>query len=72
MVPPQLYAGPYDYGVLSALAEGQTLVGGTNIREGLVVRPAGERIYPPLNARAIAKFLSEAYLTRGGDATEYE
>lgn len=71
-VVPEIYSGPYDYAGLSALAEGQTLMGGANIREGLVVRPARERIYQALNSRAIAKFLSEAYLTRGGDATEYE
>lgn len=71
-VVPELYAGPYDYAHLSALAEGQTLLGGGNIREGLVVRPLIERTYPALNSRAIAKFVSTAYLTRGGNATEYE
>lgn len=71
-VVPEIYSGPYDYAALSTLAEGQTLMGGANIREGVVVRPVAERIYPTLNSRAIAKFVSAAYLTRGGDATEYE
>ena len=71
-VVPEIYSGPYDYARLSALAEGQTLMGGVNIREGVVVRPAVERIYPALNSRTIAKFVSAAYLTRGGNATEYE
>jgi RNA ligase (TIGR02306 family) len=71
---PVLYNGPYDYGWLTALAEGMETVSGTeaHLREGLVVRPAVERRSEATGGRCIAKFIGEAYLTRGGPATEYE
>lgn len=69
---PLVYEGPYDYELLASLAEGRTLIGGDNIREGVVVRPAIERDSPVLGGRAIAKFVGASYLTRKGEATEYE
>lgn len=71
---PVLYRGPYDYELLKKLAEGREEVSGLSlhIREGLVVRPETERKISEIGGRAIAKFVSEAYLTRGGAATEYE
>lgn len=70
---PQLFCGPYDYVLLTELAEGQTVLGhGAHLREGLVVRPLSERSDPATGGRAIAKFLSAAYLTRKGNVTEYE
>ncbi|MEV6060132.1 RNA ligase (ATP) [Nocardia asteroides] len=70
---PVLYEGPYDAAVLLALAEGAETVSGagTNIREGLVVRPATERMSPVLGGRAIGKIVSDAYLLRDG-GTEFE
>ncbi|MFQ6325392.1 RNA ligase (ATP) [Nocardia sp. CWNU-33] len=70
---PVLYDGPYDIDLLLALAEGtETVTGsGTNIREGLVVRPAVERYSTVLGGRAIGKVVSNAYLLRDG-GTEYE
>ncbi|MFD3688777.1 RNA ligase (ATP) [Nocardiopsis sp. NPDC058631] len=70
---PQLYDGPYDESVLLAAAQGpETLSGAAlHLREGLVVRPARERGSEVLRGRAIAKFVSDAYLTRKG-GTEYE
>jgi RNA ligase (TIGR02306 family) len=72
-VVPRLYEGPYDAHVLTKLAEGTEQLSGTeaNIREGLVVRPAVERRSDVTGGRAIAKFVSEAYLTRKG-GTEFE
>lgn len=69
---PILYEGPYDYNLLAELAEGQTLLGGGHIREGLVVRSAVERYSEITGGRAIAKFVSKAYLTRKGEVTEFE
>jgi RNA ligase (TIGR02306 family) len=71
---PELYAGPYDYAALAAVAEGPSVQGaGANIREGVVVRPAHERYSSELGTRLIAKFLSPEYLTRKGEnVTEYE
>lgn len=72
-VPARLYDGPYDYDAIAALADGKTEVGaGAHLREGLVVRPSEERIYTGTWGRAIAKFVSAAYLTRGGEVTEFE
>ncbi len=69
---PVLYDGPYDYDVLAALAEGDTIVGGgKHIREGVVVRPVQERRLPS-GERMIAKFISEAYLLRKGQTSEFE
>jgi RNA ligase (TIGR02306 family) len=70
---PVLYAGPYDENVLIGLAEGvETLSGqGSNLREGLVIRPRTERYSEILGGRAIGKLVSEAYLTRKG-GTEFE
>lgn len=70
---PVLYEGPYDAAVLLALAEGTETVSGAgaNIREGLVVRPATERLSAVLGGRAIGKIVSDAYLLRDG-GTEFE
>ncbi|GIG59218.1 RNA ligase [Longispora fulva] len=70
---PTVYTGPYDEGVLFGLASGPETVTGTaaNIREGLVVRSATGRGSAVLGGRAIAKFVSDAYVTRKG-GTEYE
>lgn len=70
---PLLYAGPYDAARLFELAQGRETVSGqdAHLREGLVVRPLHERHSPVLGDRAIAKFVSDAYLTRKG-GTEYE
>jgi RNA ligase (TIGR02306 family) len=70
---PVLYEGPYDEAVLLELAEGNsTLDGAQNIREGLVVRPVREEYSPVTGGRKIGKIVGAGYLTRGGDATEYE
>ncbi|MBR8741191.1 RNA ligase (ATP) [Nocardiopsis sp. MG754419] len=70
---PVLYEGPYDESSLFAAAEGRETWSGKelNIREGLVVRPTRERFSEVLVGRAVAKFVSDAYLTRKG-GTEYE
>jgi len=70
---PVLYEGAYDVELLTGLAEGRETLSGTgaNLREGLVVRSAEKHFESPLNdGRRIAKFVSEAYLTRKG-GTEY-
>lgn len=70
---PVLFEGPYDEAALVALAEGETVIGdAAHIREGLVVRPEVERRSGVLGGRAIAKFVSAAYLTRKGETTEFE
>lgn len=70
---PIIFKGAYDYDHLAWLAEGKEEISGTeaNIREGLVVRPVHESKSPLTGSRKIAKFVSEAYLTRK-NATEFE
>lgn len=69
---PLLYSGPFDLEALKAVATGTTKIGGGNIREGVVIRPAREGYSPITGGRAIAKLISPAYLLRRGDVTEYE
>lgn len=69
---PVLYQGPYDEKRLLDLAEGKTMLGGGNIREGVVVRPRRETRSAVTGSRKIGKIVGEGYLTRGGNATEFE
>lgn len=70
---PLLYTGPYDESALWRTATGREQLSGTesHLREGLVVRAACERRSPLTGGRAVAKFVTEEYLTRTG-GTEYE
>ncbi|MFD5426325.1 RNA ligase (ATP) [Streptomyces sp. NPDC127084] len=70
---PRLYEGPFTLDRVLELASGRETVSGRelHLREGVVIRPAGERYSPVTGGRAIAKAVSPAYLTRKG-GTEYE
>ncbi|MCL2552471.1 MAG: RNA ligase (ATP) [Actinomycetia bacterium] len=70
---PRLFEGPFDLDTVLELAKGrETVTGrGEHIREGVVVRTAADAYSPVLGGRAIAKVVSDAYLTRRG-GTEYE
>jgi RNA ligase (TIGR02306 family) len=59
---PVLYRGPLDVGLLSRLAEEDSVHGG--IREGVVVRPVVERV--SMAVRVALKVVSERYLLRKG------
>lgn len=69
---PLLYQGPYSREVLDGFTTGMETVSGKkfNIREGVVVKPVEEREDPKLG-RVILKSVSEAYLLRKGEVTEY-
>lgn len=71
---PTVYQGPWDLELAMKLAEVQEEVSGkeSNIREGLVIRPIQEGISEITGSRKIAKLISEQYLLRKGDTTEYE
>jgi RNA ligase (TIGR02306 family) len=67
---PEVYRGPYDHKILTALAVGRTLINGaTHMREGLVVLPVAER-YDGRLGRVMAKYISPDYLLRK-NATEF-
>ncbi|MET8545501.1 RNA ligase (ATP) [Kitasatospora sp. NPDC004799] len=70
---PELWRGPFDPETVLGYARGRETVSGRelHLREGVVVRPVTERWSPVLGGRAIAKVVSDAYLTRKG-GTEYE
>jgi RNA ligase (TIGR02306 family) len=69
---PLAYKGPFDPVALEAVRDGATMLGGANIREGVVVR--SENLLPhPVHGRRIAKMISPDYLTRKAkNATEFQ
>ena len=59
---PELYRGFWkDKGEMYAFAEGQTTLGGKNIREGFVVKTVKERFEPKINSRMQFKLVGEGY-----------
>lgn len=68
---PVLYVGPFSREVLALHTDGPTTIpGGLNIREGVVVKAADASVHPAYG-RKIAKSVSEAYLLRKGETTEF-
>ena len=67
-----LYQGPYSKQKMDELAAGMTITGnGTNILEGIVIKPAENRRDDEIG-RVILKHISEAYLLRKDtNATEF-
>ncbi|MFG3225621.1 RNA ligase (ATP) [Kitasatospora sp. NPDC048194] len=70
---PELWRGPFDTATVLEHAQGEETHSGRglHLREGVVIRPVTERWSPVLGGRAIAKVVSDAYLTRKG-GTEFE
>ena len=70
---PKLFEGPFDLARVLELAQGAETVSGRglHLREGVVVRTTVDKYSPLLGGRALAKVVSDAYLTRKG-GTEYE
>lgn len=71
---PVVYEGEWDYEFAKKMAEQVEEVSGegVNIREGLVIRPFEETTSTVTGSRKIGKLISEQYLLRKGDTTEYE
>lgn len=70
---PVLYRGPFSKEVMLQYTEGKETVSGKemHIREGIVIIPRKER-YDPLFGRVILKSVSNEYLLRKGQATEFQ
>jgi RNA ligase (TIGR02306 family) len=68
---PLAYRGPFDKPALEAVRDGRTMLSGTNIREGVVVKSLTEDNHK-YHGRKIAKMISPDYLLRKSkNATEY-
>lgn len=69
---PQLYSGPFSKAVVDQYTNGRETLSGKNacLREGIVIRP-GVEARSDLIGRVILKSVSEAYLLRKGEATEF-
>lgn len=69
---PVLYRGPYSKEVVLEHTNGlTTLAENSHIREGVVVKSATEE-YHPRYGRKVAKSVSDAYLLRKGETTEFQ
>jgi RNA ligase (TIGR02306 family) len=68
---PVLYHGPYSKALVKEFTDGKDTVTGAHMREGVVVRGLLDDKRLPDLGRVILKSVSEAYLLRKGDATEY-
>lgn len=62
---PALYRGPYSLTGVKALSEGNTTLGADHIREGVVVKPARERVDPKVG-RVCLKYIGDPYLLAKG------
>lgn len=60
---PVLFRGPFDLATVKALSNGKSTIGGTHIREGVVVRTAKERRDPAIG-RVVLKFIDEFDLSK--------
>lgn len=72
---PVLYRGPFSKGIMLDFTSGKETISGkeAHIREGLVVRPIIEReVFNLPGNRLQLKSVSGDYLTRKGEATEYQ
>ncbi len=68
---PILYRGPYSLEVVKEYTKGKTTFGGLHIREGIVINTVEERQHPKWG-RAKLKSVSDDYLLRKGEVTEYQ
>lgn len=68
---PLAYSGPFSQNALAEHTAGKTMLDADHVREGIVVQPVVPRRHEEVG-RVILKSVSDQYLTRKGDATEYE
>jgi len=70
---PVLYDGAFDVVAIEQVRDGTSTLGGSHVREGVVVR-AVNTVYHPVHGRRIAKFISPNYLLRkvkNGEPSEF-
>lgn len=69
--PPVLYKGPFDMAKILEITGGKSSLDGKTIREGVVITPL-KGFTDPYLGRAILKSVSEEYLLRKGETTEFQ
>lgn len=62
---PLLHRGPYDLTQTLQMRDGATTLGGSHVREGVVVTSEPESVHPDVG-RKVIKFISDDYLLRKG------
>lgn len=60
-VAPEIYRGPFSLAAIRKVSEGDSLVGGKQSREGVVVKPVQER-WDAVLGRVILKYIADSYL----------
>lgn len=68
---PVLYEGPYNEAELLAVRDGKDTISNSNVREGIVVKSATNRMHDEIG-RVMLKMVSPDYLLRKGNVTEYQ
>ena len=68
---PVMYRGPFSKEKVQELTNGKDTISGTNIREGVVIRPLVDERRDDTIGRVILKSVSDAYLLRKGEVTEF-
>jgi RNA ligase (TIGR02306 family) len=58
---PLVYAGNFSLDIIKGFSDGDSLIGGTHGREGVVVKPIVERNHPK-SGRVILKYIGDRYL----------
>lgn len=70
-VVPSIYHGPFSFDAVRNASKGNTIIGGSHIREGVVVKPVIGRTDPKMG-RVILKYINDDYLLQkeGGKVTD--
>lgn len=67
---PLLYLGAFEKDLLERYQGTKSVYDSNQVREGIVIKPVNERLYPELG-RVMLKSINEAYLLRKGSTTEF-
>lgn len=62
---PELYHGPFEREIMDKLRDGDSVIGGQKVREGIVIKPAVEKTCSI--GRKVLKYISDAYYLKNQD-----
>lgn len=66
---PELYTGPFKKEIVDKLRDGDSVIGGQKVREGVVIKPMKEETCSI--GRKVLKYISDAYYLKNVDGTEF-